>query len=560
MKRYIRYLLPILIVIMITSWVLSQRNNTSIELHADQGVLVVPNDLSTPVLLGGEWMMYPNTLVIDDTIPQIVTVPHVWQDIEGDYPPFGYATYRLIIYGLNPESVYGMYVKDESTSYSLVVNGSILFENGIVGTTSESSLPEWDARRGYFNPTYDGTAVVEMTISNFDNYRGGFWNMIQLGEASLITTEQERITNIEAMTFAVFIFIGLFFLLLSNLSKSDPKARYLSIFSFLMALRVALVGNRLIYNLIPSISWSVVVRADYALGLVLFPVMGMLIYWLHYVKQRRWLQYTYFATAALILLLSFTLSMKGISIFFEWIRYVIVIGGFFFFIQIGIGLKKLLPSALMMLLAGLAMISSIISEFFFDGNQFYFIAASLAMIGLMSILVVDEFVQAQEVRKSLESQVARDPMTGVFNRYTLDKIITQGYRFEYPNRQLYLIFIDINGFKSLNDTYGHVIGDKVLIEVAHRIGDTLGKEGKVFRYGGDEFLITFEANSEEQVTRQVEHLHQVIGVAIHIERLIINISASIGFTSYRPSIEDFQEALKRSDEWMYVNKRSANVI
>lgn len=557
MKKYLRYLIPIIVVMFISSWILSQRNDISTEVYATDAQLVLPSDFNESILLGGEWEYHPNSLAATDLNPELVTVPHIWTGEQDNSPDiFGYSTYRLFISGLDHDTVYGVYIKDQSSAYELRVNDVLIIANGTVGVDAASTIPEWDAKRGYFNPNDDGTLEMVITIANFDNYRGGFWNLIQFAPATFIMHEQERVTNIEALTLAVFIVIGLFFLLLSNLSKSDPKASYLSIFSFLMAFRVALVGNRVIYDFLPTISWNLVVRMDYILGLLLFPVTGMLLYWLQYIKPIRWLKYAYYAMALLIILFGLILDITSLNVMFSVLRYVILGWAVFYFYQIALGLVKKQASAFMMFLAGVAMIASITSEFFFNGSQFYFIAASLSMIGLMSVLVVDDFVQAQEAKRTLESQVSKDPMTGVFNRYTLDKMINQGYHFEYPGRQLYLIFIDLNRFKQLNDTHGHLIGDKVLIEIAHRIDDTLGKEGKVFRYGGDEFLITFEAYNDEQVIRQVEHLHSVINLGIRIERQVIAITASIGYTAYHAASEDFQEALKRSDEWMYHNKRS----
>jgi len=119
--------------------------------------------------------------------------------------------------------------------------------------------------------------------------------------------------------------------------------------------------------------------------------------------------------------------------------------------------------------------------------------------------------------------------------------------------------IDLNRFKSINDTYGHAAGDRVLVVVAKRIKDTLRSSDIVARIGGDEFLLLLpRVHSEVHLTAIRNKLEQDINdEPVEFDGQRISLSVSIGWVAYSDQFGDVDELLKAADEKMYQRKRAS---
>ena len=114
----------------------------------------------------------------------------------------------------------------------------------------------------------------------------------------------------------------------------------------------------------------------------------------------------------------------------------------------------------------------------------------------------------QLVRSEAAEQLAMiDPLTGVFNRRYLDEVLPKEIsRTERLKSQLSFVMIDVDGFKSVNTRFGHVIGDQVLTEVAHLLKAHFRLSDSIVRYGGDEFLVVMPDTDEHGAQISVERL------------------------------------------------------
>jgi diguanylate cyclase (GGDEF)-like protein len=116
------------------------------------------------------------------------------------------------------------------------------------------------------------------------------------------------------------------------------------------------------------------------------------------------------------------------------------------------------------------------------------------------------------VRQLVRSEAAEhlamiDPLTGVFNRRFLDEVLPkEASRAERLNSQLSFAMIDVDGFKSVNTRFGHVIGDQILSEVAHLLKAHFRLSDSIIRYGGDEFLVVMSDTDEAGAQVSVERL------------------------------------------------------
>ncbi len=164
-------------------------------------------------------------------------------------------------------------------------------------------------------------------------------------------------------------------------------------------------------------------------------------------------------------------------------------------------------------------------------------------------------------RRSIENQLAynssHDVLTQLPNRALLEDRLGQACRFALRyERYLGVLFIDLDGFKLLNDSLGHGTGDQILIEVAHRLRDLVRSGDTVARVSGDEFVIALSdlthANDAQLV---VEQVIKTLSVPYKIDDKPLHLTASIGITTSDGSVSNPTELIQQADLAMYQAKQ-----
>lgn len=182
---------------------------------------------------------------------------------------------------------------------------------------------------------------------------------------------------------------------------------------------------------------------------------------------------------------------------------------------------------------------------------------------LTGALFTTAYIDARQRRESalveettrLAFESGLDPLTRLKNRSTLNHV----QREMTADEQFGLIFVDLDRFKVINDTYGHVVGDALLCHVAKRIASNARDCDLAVRFGGDEFLVltrdTEPGGAEVMARRILESLAQ----PFHVDGFTIGISASIGVSTRGPA-EDMQDAVARADKAAYDAKRAGGAL
>jgi diguanylate cyclase (GGDEF)-like protein len=161
----------------------------------------------------------------------------------------------------------------------------------------------------------------------------------------------------------------------------------------------------------------------------------------------------------------------------------------------------------------------------------------------------------------LEELTVRDALTGVNNRAYLERhagrILDFAMRKKLP---VHLLFIDLNGFKAVNDSLGHEAGDSVLVAVARAIQAMVRKYDIFVRLGGDEFVILLPDTDERMAETFVERLRRTLA-GVDVGRICgldtdLRISASVGMSLYRPG-QSLDELIRTADRRMYEDKAMA---
>ncbi|MEH2077539.1 MAG: CHASE2 domain-containing protein [Nostoc sp.] len=146
-----------------------------------------------------------------------------------------------------------------------------------------------------------------------------------------------------------------------------------------------------------------------------------------------------------------------------------------------------------------------------------------------------------------------DPLTGLSNRKFFAEQLYESLDWaQHNNLLLGLLFIDLDGFKQVNDTLGHETGDRLLMTIAERLSNSLRASDTVSRLGGDEFTIILRAIPNVQIAAKVaEKILSSITKPIVLDGYAIRISASIGISVYPYNSQDSETLMKQADAAMY---------
>lgn len=169
-----------------------------------------------------------------------------------------------------------------------------------------------------------------------------------------------------------------------------------------------------------------------------------------------------------------------------------------------------------------------------------------------------ELQELIEINKSLEKSSSFDFLTEVYNReYIVNRLKDHLIDYKVKEFDLTAIIIDLDDFKRVNDTYGHLIGDRVLKHLCQLVNQTLTDKALFGRYGGEEFLLIFSERQIDDILLLLETLRKKISSdPIKTREGDLFISASFGVAQMQPEIKDDLELLHRADVALYKSKNN----
>ena len=191
-----------------------------------------------------------------------------------------------------------------------------------------------------------------------------------------------------------------------------------------------------------------------------------------------------------------------------------------------------------------------------------FLSVTLVMLG-MHLLIFEDVIEElrtsgaalRESRDEMRAVAVTDPLTRCYNRRFLEEIemheLHQHRRYSLP---LSLLYIDIDHFKSINDTRGHETGDRVLRTMASILRGQTRQSDYVLRWGGDEFLVLLSAD-EANARKKAEQIRQAFLDSIIVRDLPPGVDMSYGCVAVPPEIERLAPLIDQADHEMYRHRR-----
>lgn len=164
--------------------------------------------------------------------------------------------------------------------------------------------------------------------------------------------------------------------------------------------------------------------------------------------------------------------------------------------------------------------------------------------------------EKRTLMQTLQWRAERDELTGLPNRFLLSERLEQAIAaVQRYHGTLAVGMLDLDGFKLINDRYGHATGDRLLVAVADRLKQIMRGEDTLARLGGDEFVLVLRVQDTEELESAMRRILSALSSAYTIDGIGIHISASIGVTLYPNDNEDAETLLRHADQAMYKAKQ-----
>lgn len=192
---------------------------------------------------------------------------------------------------------------------------------------------------------------------------------------------------------------------------------------------------------------------------------------------------------------------------------------------------------------------------------------SMSLFSLLFLILLIAYLRGHNrniaytlaLERRAEYLALHDPLTGLPNRHLFEDRVSQSLAaWRRRGVGFAVLFIDLDRFKDINDTYGHATGDRLLCALAGRLADAIRESDTVARYGGDEFIVLISgiANDDDVVTVSGK-IQNSIAAPFELEDATFNITASLGIGRCPQDGQDFHTLLERADAAMYGVKRDA---
>lgn len=172
--------------------------------------------------------------------------------------------------------------------------------------------------------------------------------------------------------------------------------------------------------------------------------------------------------------------------------------------------------------------------------------------------VFTDITKIKEAENRLQDLAYHDVLTKLPNRALFYECLNQSFKRAHRNSsKVGVLFVDLDHFKQVNDTFGHESGDLLLCETAHRLSHSVREADTVARLGGDEFVVLIEDLKETKslclIAQKIKHS---ISEPVIANGRKFSVSASIGISIYPDDSQDGEELLRKADEAMYFVKRA----
>ena len=518
------------------------------------------------IRLDGLWRFAPGLLpsgatpapaaLMADT-PSTLQVPGNWHTLQDS---LGQGTYGLELQALQPGRIYALQFKGIASEATIRINDTPIGQWGARGV---SFVPQV-----YFFRANATQALLTVAVDNQLLRFSGLWMPVYFGPAEAVTQVALQTQFFESLLLGGVLIIALYHLGLFGFRPHDPAPLYFSIFSLLSVLKASLSGEHLLYTVLPWLDQGTGLRIAYlatiALPITFMAYLQALFPVQHYDRARQAL----LLAALPAVLLSVLAPYATLQAWFWPYQLAIVAVLVHVAVTLTGAVRKKLPGAQLMFAGFIVIFAAAVNDILHDNRlivTFYaFNIGVFAFLLLQALLMGGMFArafnQAQELNETLEHKVRertraleelshRDPLTGLMNRrWFWENLRGEWDRWTRYQQDFCLALIDLDHFKAINDTRGHLAGDEALVQLAQLLQQQLRKTDQVARYGGEEFCVLLPGTRIGEARAVMEKVRQACA-----QQLGFTFTYGVGRASLYPRPEDL---VNSADRHMYAAKQA----
>lgn len=554
-RRNKKYFLLLTVIILILSIFIPVNNISSSNISAEDGVISFPdyNLLKEDnAMLDGQWDLYYNELLSPDDLKN--RKPDTFYNIPGrlssqiDNARTGYMTLHLKI-NVPEDDVYGIYFSEIFTSAKIWINGINYGGYGTVAESLDEEKASYKPQYLYF-PSENKEIDIVINTSVYREIKPYLRSPIfglkdNIMKINLMKVSMDGLT-IGVMLIMIIINAGFFFA-----STRKKRHIYFSAICFILILRCLVFNSRLLVQFFPGTPYELISKIA---AITFYLWVALYIFFLNDVFDNK-IKIVKPAAAFgtfFTLLCIFTSNMVYDNI--QIISHIIIAGFIIYLLwfmlkEIKNKNKKAQLNFLSFIILCIAAINDILVNNAVVPNQYSALYGGILFV-IMELLYI--FTDYQKSMKKLEN-LNRDGLTTLYNNKYIKTLLSQLIQ-RYINwkERFSLLMIDIDNFKSINDTYGHMFGDRVILDVATILLAISDDKGYAGRFGGDEFILILPGADEKEafdtgmeIMKKLEHLNELN----HAENPI---SVSIGV--YENTCTSVQDCMNNADYAMYKSK------
>lgn len=533
----------------------NQNFNGSYE--AEEGILDLSNcNLSKDkyIKLQGKWKLYygellnPEEIKIKDS-SNYYRIPGKLRDqVQGKTK--GYMTLHLKLKLPDNES-YGIYCDSMFTASKTWVNGNALDGHGVVGMDMKSEKAIYRPQYIFFNPINKEVDIVIQTST--------FRDIEPALKASILGTKQQivKLTHknmwIDGFIMGLMLIMGI---LNFGFYFTEPKQKrnlYFAMICLIMLFRTSVLNSRIFVQLYPTMDYEVLSKTA---AITFYLSVTFYVLFLDDIFENRIRIKKYAVEFGIIFT---TLCLVTKNTFYDRLDVLLVtitaIFAVYLLIFILKEMKKKNKIASKNLWLFIIVCITASNDIGINNSSLYskymIQYGIIAYIIVQSVFIVDDYL---EKHRKLE-RIHRDGLTSLYNNKYIKDILSKCLDvYNEKEESFSVIMIDVDDFKEINDNYGHMFGDTVIMDVANILSDVTDEIGYAGRFGGDEFIIILPKTTEKEAINIAENIMLKVKELNHKYSIERKISISIGVCEN--NTKELTECINNVDNLLYKAKAS----
>lgn len=553
LKRFWVLLVAFIFIILIFAF--NKKDNINVK--ADNGVLNLSDwnfSQNGQAKLQGKWELYYNELLMPDNIKtrtanNYYNIPGLLRD-QIDGKTQGYMTLHLKIQ-VPKDEVYGVYFDSLFTASDIWVNGVYLDGHGEVGKDIENEKAIYRPQHIFFSSINKEVDIVIHTST--------FRDLEPMLTASTFGTKHQimkffyKNVCLDGFIMGIMFIMGILSFCFYFTKPKQKRNLYFAIICFMMIIRCLVFNSRLLVQIYPNMHYEVLSKIA---AITFYLLVTFYILFLDDIFENK----VKIKNISVVFGIGFTLLCvatnnmiydrsaiyaQGMVAFF--VLYLYIFMGREIYRKNRNAEKNLLPFVMICITA----LNDILVNNSVLYNPYFVHYGVIVLIVAQSIFIVNDYL---EKHRKVE-KINRDGLTSLYNNKHIKELLSQNlYNYSEKNHEFSLIMIDIDNFKAINDTFGHMFGDTVIMDVASILEETIQNRGHAGRFGGDEFIIILPKTTEKEALLIAGNIMDEMDVLNSKYDVDKKISISIGV--YENDVIDLTQCINNVDSSLYKAKAS----